>query len=121
MCTRVQLLCSTKKVILCLASFFYRLANAVNFFFSRILSLLFCPILIHSINKKKKKEREKEPMALLPRVTYIYIYIYTLLAGREEKNDLILVLHTCALSFFSYTFRNDEKGTEGNSLLYYSI
>jgi len=75
-----------------------------TFFFSslslcRILSLLFCPILIHSINRKKK-EREKEPMALLLRVTYIYIYLYTLGRDGGGKNDLILVLYTCALSPF---------------------
>jgi hypothetical protein len=63
--------------------------------------------------QKKRKEREKEPMAP---------YISALVINEEGKNDLILVLSTYALSHFSlYTFRNDEKRTEGNSLFYYSI
>jgi hypothetical protein len=100
MCTRVQLL-YVKKVILCSASFFYRIANAVNFFsplsLCRILSLLFCPILIHSINRKK---RTRERANGSTTKSYIYIYLYTLGRDGGGKNDLILVLYTCALSPF---------------------
>jgi hypothetical protein len=59
--------------------------------------------------QKKRKEREKEPMAP---------YISALVINEEGKNDLILVPSTYALSHF---FRNDEKRTEENSLLFYSI
>lgn len=81
-----------KKVILCSASFFYRLVNAVNFFSSLApsLSLSFSysstsPSSSHpdSCYQRKKKEREKEPMAPLLRV----IYTHTRSCGRQRGKE----------------------------------
>jgi hypothetical protein len=101
MCTRVQLL-YVKKVILCSASFFYRIANAVNFFFLLSLSVVFFHFsfvpswFILSTGKKRTRERANGSTTK----SYIYIYLYTLGRDGGGKNDLILVLYTCALSPF---------------------
>ena len=107
--------------------FFCILVNAVNFFFllsslsfARILSLLFCSMLIHSISKKN--ERKRDSLARLPRATHTHTHIYTLVADREKKNDLILAHCTCVPAVYIFcTFRSDEKRTEGKSWLFYSI
>lgn len=82
------------------------------------------PIVVPSwfmLSAKKKRTRERANGSTTK--SYIYTHTHALVwqTKRKRMNDLILVLHTYALSLFLYTFRNDEKSTEGNSLLIYSF
>lgn len=126
--TRVQLLCAKKKWYFARLLFFtdslmrwtfFPLSLPLSLSLSHILLLLHRrPILIHAISEKKKNERKSQWL----HYEELYTHTHARVADKEEKNEWpdSCASYVCPQSFL-YTFRNDEKSTEGNSLLIYSF
>ena len=105
MCTRVQLLCTKKKVILRLASFLL-LAHYCGelFFLSSVLSLLFCLILIHSIRTQKMCMGESVNGPTAMNNTHTHIYTYTSRSRQRREWPDSCSLYVCPQSLFFYVY-----------------
>ena len=69
---------------------------------ARILSLLFCSMLIHSISKKN--ERKRDSLARLPRATHIHTYIYSRRRQGEKEWPDSRSLYVCVCVPAVYIF-----------------